>query len=130
MWIYCKIEGRYMKFDYIFLSTRKFNVTEINFNWPFIMTEWHMCWGKCLPSSSSNRDGKFNVELYIDWLTAVPTDPQRKIQAYQMRVLRVFYFIFSIYFHPISITFDSLFSTTSTIKLNKYASIFKYSSVS
>ena len=101
MWICFKIEGRYMKFDYIFLSTRKFNVTEINFNRPFITTEWHMCWGKCLPSFSSNRDGKVNFEQYIDWMTAVLTDPEKTIQAYQRRVLRVFNFIFSIYFNPI-----------------------------
>jgi hypothetical protein len=68
-----------MTFAYICLFTRKINILELNFKRRNITTDWHLCWGKCLLYSWSNRGGKVNNELHIYWTNSTPTANQLQL---------------------------------------------------
>jgi hypothetical protein len=81
-----------MRFAVIFLFTSKIDILELNLRTPIDMTEWHVFTDKSLPYSCSNRCGKVNIELHIDWSTAKPTAPPTTILHYQSRVQKELYF--------------------------------------
>ena len=116
-------KDRHMRFAVIFLFTSKIDILELNLRTPIDMTKWHVFADKSLLSSCSNRCGKVNIELHIDWPTAKTTAPQLQFCITNPVSKKYCTSISSFNDIQISISSHFLFSTHTAFKLNKVTPI-------
>ena len=83
--------------------------------------EWLVCWDKFLPSSCSNRCGKVNIELHIDWTTTKTTATPTTVLPFHSREQKNSVSISSFNDMEFSIIFDSFFTTFPVIKFHNYS---------
>jgi hypothetical protein len=94
-----------------FLSTRKFNVSELNFKRPIVTTQWHCLQTSVYALTAISRGGKINIELHIDWSTAKTTAPQITLCLTKPRRKKHSVLLSSFNDTQFSIIFDVMFCT-------------------
>jgi hypothetical protein len=122
-WICFKFKDRHMRFTVISLFNSKIDILELNLRTPIDMTKWHVFTDKSLPFSCSNRCGKVNIEMQIDWRTVKQTLPQLQFCITNPGSKKYCTSISSFNDIQYSISSHFLFSAHTVFKLNKVTPI-------